>query len=239
MFAYPELKTIKENNMQIQSINTNTPNFQANRLRTAVRLAKTANRPNTSIDIYSINSSDSELINKLLMKIDLKNRTDLFAVKEKNNVNDTIRNVLTKALNLTEKSSDGVYIAVKNGKHVTGLLDFTDSGIPLLKNLVVWRGNKKNDTRMNLFMQFLKGVGKKSKTNVVAYAEDKTKGGKWLLEQGFTIPPQNRFARQRFVMPKNEIKSNLDKFEKHIENNPETTISDKIQKDVTLTNLDL
>ncbi len=225
--------------MQIQAINTNTPNFQANRIRTAVRFVKANNRPDTSIDIYSINSSDRDLINKLLMKVDLKNRTDSFGLKEKENVNDTIRNVLNKALKLNEKSSDGVYMAVKNGKHVTGFLDFTNGGIPLLKNLVVWRGNKENDIRMNLFMQFLKGVGQKEQTGVTAYAETGTKGGKWLLEQGFTLPPQNRFARQRFVMPQDELKSNLDKFEKHIENDPETTVSDKIQKDVQLTNLDL
>ena len=232
-------KLTKEKKMQIQSINTNTPNFQANRLRTAVRLAKAANQPNTSIDIYSINSSDSEFINKLLMKIDLKNRKDSHGLKEKENVNDTIRNVMNKALKLNENSSDGVYIAVKNGKHITGLLDYTNGGIPLLKNLVVWRGNKENDSRMNLFMQFLKNIGKKSKTDVVTYAETGTKGSEWLLEQGFTIPNQNLFTRQRFVMTKKDVRANLNKFENYIENNSETTLTDKVQKDVRLTNLDL
>ena len=223
--------------MQIQAINTNTPNFQANRLRTASKLITDQKQPKSVIDIYSINKSDSDLINKLLMKIDLKDRSDLLAVKEKNNVNDAIRNILTKALNLTEKSSDGVYMAVSNNKYVTGLLDYTNGGIPLMKNLVVWRNANKGAARMNLFAQFLHDSQKAGKTDVVAYAEPKSKGGKWLLEHGFGIPDQNNFPRHRFVISKNDLKNNIKSTEKTIETNSNMQAAEKSENNIELNNL--
>lgn len=83
--------------MQIQSIK-NTPNFQANYLRTAQQTVKYGCiSKQTPIDIYSIDSRDKDLIEKLLVKIDLReNRKDASAVKEKNSLNDTIRFVLNK-----------------------------------------------------------------------------------------------------------------------------------------------
>lgn len=192
--------------MQIQSVN-NTPNFQANHLRTAKMITGAVKPKETTIDIYSINKADSDIINKLLMKIDLKNRLDAKAVKEKNNVNDTLRYVLNKALNLKEDSKDGVYIAVKDGKHVTGVLDFTNGGMPLMKNLISWSGNKNDISRMNLFTEFLRGVARSNKNrnvfnavDITAYAEPKTKGHKWLIGNGFEVPEQMKAARQRLVM---------------------------------------
>lgn len=86
-----------------------------------------------SIDIYSINKSDKSLIDNLLLKLDAKKRSDANGVREKNNVNDTVSYVLRKASMLDGKAKDGVYIAVKNGKQVTGILDFTDGGTHCLK----------------------------------------------------------------------------------------------------------
>ena len=74
--------------MQIQSVN-NAPNFQANYLRTAEKSVKYGlySAP-SKIDIYSIDSRDKDLIEKLLVKTDLKmTRKDAAAVKEKNSIN--------------------------------------------------------------------------------------------------------------------------------------------------------
>ena len=102
--------------MQIQTVN-NSPNFQANHLRTAKMVNKKIKV--NSIDIYSINKSDKSIIDNLLLKLDAKKRSDANGVREKNNVNDTVSYVLRKASMLDGKAKDGVYIAVKNGRKVT------------------------------------------------------------------------------------------------------------------------
>ena len=224
--------------MQIQSVK-NTPSFQANRLRTAFKLAENAGKYQSAIDIYSINSSDSGLIDKLLLKLDLKERTDSFAIKEKPNVNETIRNILTKAKMLKEDSSDGVYLAVQNGKRVTGFLDYTNSGMPLLKNLVAWRGKNQSNTRLNLFTEFLQRVGIKSQESITSYSEEKSKGNKWLRDLGFGIPPQSRYARQRLLMPQNTVSENAAKCEKMLENDDLKITQYSKPQMIELTNLDL
>lgn len=232
--------------MQIQSVN-NTPNFQANHLRTA-KMAVGAVKPReTTIDIYSINKADSDIINKLLMKIDLKDRKDAKAVKEKNNINDTIRYVLTKALNLKENSKDGVYIAVKDGKHVTGVLDFTNGGMPLMKNLMSWSGNKNDASRMNLFTEFLRGVARSNKNrnafnavDIAVYAEPKTKGHKWLLDNGFEVPEQMKIVRQRLVMHDDVISTVAKVKETLLEANTGMKINKNMKhKQVELKNLNI
>lgn len=232
--------------MQVQSVN-NTPNFQANHLRTAKMIAGSVKPKETTIDIYSINKADSDIINKLLMKIDLIDRKDAKAVKEKNNINDTIRYVLTKALNLKEDSKDGVYIAVKDGKHVTGVLDFTNCGMPLLKNLMSWSGNKNDASRINLFTEFLRGVARSNKNrnifnavDIAAYAEPKTKGHKWLLNNGFEVPEQMKAARQRLVMQDDVISSIAKVDETLLEANTGMKINKNMKhKQVELKNLNI
>lgn len=225
--------------MQIQSVN-NTPAFQANHLRTAVKLAQNAGQHKAAIDIYSINKSDSEFINKLLLKLDLKDRADGTAVKEKRNINDTIRSVLTKALHLDEKSNDGVYMAVENGKRISGFLDYTNGGMPLIKSLVSWRGKEKNNVRMNLFSEFLHKVGIPSGEDIAVYAEPKSKGHKWLLEQGFTIPAQPAFTRQRLVMPQEAVIANTAKSDRLLEDNAGMKITQNSERtQIELTNFEL
>ena len=224
--------------MQIQSVK-NTPSFQANRLRTAMKLTENTGKYQSAIDIYSINSSDSALIDKLLLKLDLKERTDSFAIKEKPNVNETIRNILTKAKMLKEDSSDGVYLAVQNGKRVTGFLDYTNSGIPLLKNLVVWKGKEQDNTRLNLFTEFLKGVGITSSESITSYSEEKSRGNKWLQTQGFEIPQQYKFARQRLVMPQENVSENAAKCEQKLGTNGFEVTQYSEPQMIELTNLDL
>lgn len=232
--------------MQIQSVNS-APNFQANHLRTAVKLSQKTGKPSSTIDIYSINNSDNDLINKLLMKIDLRERTDLRAVKEKKNVNDTIRYVLNKALHLSEKSKDGVYIAVKDGKQVTGFLDYSDGGIPMIKNLTSWRGNQHDMTRTNLFTTFLRSVAKGNqsrndfeKVSIMAYAEPKSKGYKWLLNNGFLAPTQMKAVRQRVELEPDFIMPNVKHAEELLETNDGFKISKNMRHEtVELKNLDL
>lgn len=232
--------------MQIQSVN-NTPNFQANHLRTAKMITGAVKPRETSIDIYSINKSDSDIINKLLMKIDLKNRLDAKAVKEKNNVNDTIRYVLTKALQLKEGSKDGIYISVKDGKHVTGILDFTNGGMPLMKNLISWSGNKNDASRINLFTEFLRGVARSNKNrnifnvaDITAYAEPKTKGHKWLIGNGFEVPEQMKSTRQRLVMQDDVISTVAKTGETLLEENTGMKINKNMKhKQVELKNLNI
>lgn len=213
--------------MQIQSIN-NTPNFQANYLRTAQQTVKYGlHSKQTPIDIYSIDSRDKDLIEKLLVKIDLReNRKDASAVKEKNSLNDTIRFVLNKALHLDEKSRDGVFIAVKDNKQLTGLLDFSNGDLPMLKNLISWRGNKDDVTRSNLMAEFLKHVEKANnnrkwydKVNITVYSEPKSKGNKWLKQNGFGLPDGSKPAiRERLVMECDVIYSSRKNLEQKLEN---------------------
>lgn len=232
--------------MQIQSVN-NAPNFQANHLRTAKMITGAVKPKETTIDIYSINKADSDVINKLLLKIDLKDRKDAKAVKEKNNVNDTIRYVLTKALNLKEDSKDGVYIAVKDGKHVTGVLDYTNGGMPLMKNLMSWNGNKNDASRLNLFTEFLRGVARSNKNrnvfnaaDIAVYAEPKTKGHKWLLNNGFEVPEQMKAARQRLVMQDDVISTIAKVDETLLEANTGMKINKNMKhKQVELKNLNI
>lgn len=205
--------------MQIQPVNNNAQNFEANRLRTADMISKRIynNKKILSpynVTIYSINKSDKSLIESLLLKLEAKNRSDANAVKEKNTVNDTIRYVLKKASMLDDKSKDGVYIAVENDKQITGILDFTDSGLPLLKNLVVWGSGNKEVGRVNLFTQFLRSVERKNKkaleqADIFVYAEPKTKGNKWLKKSGFiSTEKDNKVIRERLKMDASAISEN-------------------------------
>lgn len=197
--------------MQIQTVN-NSPNFQANHLRTAKMVNKKIKV--NSIDIYSINKSDKSLIDNLLLKLDAKKRSDANGVREKNNVNDTVSYVLRKASMLEGKAKDGVYIAVKNGKQVTGILDFTDGGIPLLKNLTVWGKGNKEASRENLFTEFLRYVERKNNSSaepsdIFVYAEPRSKGNKWLKESGFMSTEKNRnVIRERLRMDSSVIGQN-------------------------------
>ena len=234
--------------MQIQAVN-NAPNFQANYLRTAQQAVKYGSHPASSkIDIYSIDSRDKDLIEKLLVKTDLKpNRKDAAAVKEKNNINDTIRYILNKALHLDEKSNDGVYIAVKNNKHLTGLLDFTNGSSPVLKNLISWRGNKDEATRSNLFEEFLRYIEKAnnnrnwySKVDITAYSEPKTKGTRWLKENGFVLPEGSKASvRERLVMEDDVIASSRQKVEERLEAAGLKVNKNLKHSQVELKNLDL
>lgn len=140
---------------------------------------------------------------------------------------------------LDEKSTDGVYMAVENGKHVAGFLDYTNSGIPLLKNLVSWRGKETNNVRMNLFTQFLESVGIKSNEDVVSYAEPNIKGNKWLREQGFGVPKQSVYLRQRLVMPQNTVSENAVKLENDLEKTGLKVTQYSKPRTVELTNLEL
>lgn len=193
--------------MHLQPINNTTPNFGASYLRSARIAGGRLKSHENVIDIYSINKDDRDLIEKLMMKIDLKERQDSMAVKEKNTVNSTIRYVLNKALHLDKKSKDGVFIAVKDGKQVTGLLDYTNGESPLLKNLISWHGKDRETSRINLFTEFLRTVDRSNQergwhemVDVAAYAEPKTKGNKWLKESGFHAPAQPKSPRERLKM---------------------------------------
>lgn len=206
--------------MQIQPVN-NSPDFQANHLRTAQILNK-KNKINL-IDIYSINKSDKNLIDNLLLKINTKKRLDNYGVREKNNVNDTVSYLLRKASMLDAEAKDGVYIAVKNGKQVTGILDYTDGGIPLLKNLTVWSGGNKEASRKNLFTEFLRHVERRNNSSaepsdIFVYAEPKSKGNKWLKESGFMPAEKNRnVIRERLKMDALVIGQNARKLEFDVE----------------------
>ena len=234
--------------MQIQSIN-NTPNFQANYLRTAQQTVKYGlHSKQTPVDIYSIDSRDKDLIEKLLVKIDLReNRKDASAVKEKNSINDTIRFVLNKALHLDEKSRDGVFIAVNNNKHLSGLLDFTNASSPVLKNLISWRRNKDDVTRSNLFAEFLRYVEKANnnrkwydKVDISVYSEPKTKGTRWLKENGFVLPEKSKDSvRERLVMEDEVIASARQKVENKLEAAGLNVNKNLKHSQVELKNLDL
>ncbi len=233
--------------MQIQPIN-NAPNFQANHLRTAKKIVKSGNRNvTTKIDIYSINKSDNDLIKKLLQKVDIQERSDSKAIKEKGSINDSIRSALNKALNLDEKSNDGVLIAVKNNKRITGILDYTDGGTPMINNLAAWRSDRDGMTRVNLFAQFMRIIAKENlkhndfeKVDVAALADPATKGHKWLRENGFRAIPPSSSSKERMVVRNDFILSSAKGAEKRLEA-ATGMVSDKVfkEKQVELSALNL
>lgn len=202
--------------MHLQPISNTTPNFQANHLRSVKVLSGALQAKQDVIDIYSINKSDKDVIQKLLNKIDMKDRRDGFAVKEKNTVNNAIRLVLNRALGLSNDKDGGVYLAIKNNKKVAGVLDYTMSEAPLLKNLVAWRGSNQEAVRANLFSEFLKNVNDANqkvewhdRVDVFAYAEPESKGNKWLKESGFRAPAQEKIVRERLELDANLIPSSI------------------------------
>lgn len=213
--------------MQIQSVN-NTPNFQANYLRTAKQTVKSGlYTKQTPIDIYSIDSRDRDLIEKLLVKVDLvRDRRDEIVLNGKKRINETIRYVLNKALHLDEKSQDGVFIAVQNNKYLCGLLDFSNGSSPELKNLTSWRGNKNDITRSNLLAEFLQCVEKANnnrkwydKVNITAYSKPESNGNKWLKQNGFGFSDGSESAiRERLVMKSDVISSSRKSLEQKLEN---------------------
>lgn len=198
--------------MRIQQTD-NALNFQANHLRTVKFMTGTFNSKENIIDIYSINKTDKDLINKLFLKLDHGERKDPRAITEKPSINSTIRYLLTKALMKEEKSKYGVYIAVENNKKINGILDFTNSEIPLLKNLTVWGGNKEK-SRMLLFKEFMTEMAKNNKMkpkeecmDIFVYSESSVSGNKWLRDLGFQPADNNKYPRERLFITDDHIQA--------------------------------
>lgn len=222
--------------MHLQPVNSNTTAFGANHLRSIKIASDALNSRATKIDIYSIDKKDSDLIGKLLLKTDLKSRSDEKALQEKSTLDNTLRYVLNKALHLENNQNSGVLISVKNNKYVTGLLDYTNSGMPLIKDLMAWNKRDREVTRSNLLVGFLNNVAKNSeKSDVVAYAEPKSKGNKWLKEVGFSAPEGPKYARERVKLDADKVAEVAAEQEKSIQNLH--VLDTNANEDVKLVNL--
>ena len=229
--------------MHLQPINTAEPNFKANYLRSVKIINGKINPQKNVVDIYSINKEDKNLIEKLLIKIDLKDRKDSLAIKEKPTVNNTIRHILEKALKLGSKSKDRVYMAVKDGKHVAGFLDYTDGETPLLRNLVAWYGKDKEASRINLLTEFLHNIDKANQSrqwseraDITALVAPESKGNRWLKDGGFHAPAQPKSDKERLQLDANLIPSSIRQLET---GSTDMRITTDLEQNVNLNDLDL
>ena len=203
--------------------NNNSPYFGANHIRTVEKVLR-PNKFKNIANIYSINKTDKDFIEHLIANLDKNQRIDKAAIKEKAGVNETLKMVLEKALLLDDKSKCGVYIAVNNKNRVCGSLDFTNSGIPVLKNVMVWGKENKSAIRGGLLTEFLRHINKINKSSgeavdIYSYCEPGIPGNKILKSLGFkTIISRYNFIRERLFMSSENISGNIKKSETALEN---------------------
>ena len=164
-------------------------------------------------------------------------------IKEKPTVNNTIRHILEKALKLGSKSKDRVYMAVKDGKHVAGFLDYTDGETPVLRNLVAWYGKDKEASRINLLTEFLHNIDKANQSrqwseraDITALVAPESKGNRWLKDGGFHAPAQPKSDKERLQLDANLIPSSIRQLETGSTNMRITT---DLEQNVNLNDLDL
>lgn len=208
--------------MHIQN-NNNTPNFGAKRIRIVKKFVST-DKLTKIANIYSIDKSDKVFIERFISNLDNKQRIDNAAIKEKATVNETLKMVLAKALLIENQAKGGVYIAVNNKNQVCGSLDFTNSGIPVLKNVMVWGKENKSAIRGGLLTEFLRHINKINKSSseavdIYSYCEPGIPGNKILKSLGFkTIISRYNFIRERLFMSSENISGNIKKSETALEN---------------------
>ena len=202
--------------------NNNYINFGANHIRTIRKIAG-SNKVNNIANIYSIDKTDKAFLERFISNLDNEQRFDKAAIKEKATVNETLKMVLEKALHLDKKSKDSVYIAVNNKNQVCGSLDFTNSGIPVLKNVMVWGKENKSAIRGGLLTEFLRHVNKINNsslgaTDIYSYCEPKIPGNKVLKSLGFkTVISKYNFIRERLRMASGNIRQNIKMSEESLE----------------------
>ena len=77
------------------------------------------------------------------------------------------------------------------------------------------------------------------KQNLDNGSEEKSKGNRWLQAQGFEVPQQIRYARQRLLMPQENVSENAAKCEQILENNGLKVTQYSEPRRIELTNLEL
>lgn len=128
-----------------------SPNFQAYKLNSIKKGLQ-------KIDIYSINTEDKILIDRMLNVA----KGQKFPADSKMLGEGTVRNVFDNALkrakNITPDSNNRVLLAVEDNKKITGIMDIQEAGDMYVKGLAVW--NENPAAREGLVISALKDVFK-------------------------------------------------------------------------------
>lgn len=136
-----------EYRMQIQQQNFNSPAFQAIKLNTITKGAR-------RIDIYSLGEQDRFFAEKMLNAA----KGQVFPADSKILGGETVREVFDSAFKtagrLGKYAHDRVFLAVENGKKITGVIEVKNGGDMYVKGLAVW--NNDALTRDSLVVSALK-----------------------------------------------------------------------------------
>lgn len=142
--------------MQVQRINNNQPNFQALKVTNVKRQLKEGIR---EINIYSLDCRDREFIDRMYNIA----KSQSFPEDAKL-LGESVRAVYDSALKTARKLSqwayDRVFLAVENGKKITGIMEVAGKGDQRVRGLAVW--NDDNLTRKALMITAMKDTEKLS-----------------------------------------------------------------------------
>lgn len=173
--------------MQIQGIHNNQPNFQALKMTTVTEKAKNGVR---NISIYSLNSKDKDFLDRASNVV----KSQSFGKDNKLLGGETVREVVDSALNkakeLTKFMMDRVFLAVEDGKKITGIMEVSARGDQRVKGLAVW--NNDNLTRKALMLTAMKDTERLSDFALILPSEKSADGIK------------NFYRGMKFYTPKNE-----------------------------------
>ncbi len=176
--------------MQVQSLNSYQPDFQALKLSSITKNAK-------KIDIYSLTSEDKTFAKKMLNVA----KSQVFPQDNKLLGELTTREVYDKALKkvgqMRADIGDRVFIAVENDNQITGILNVSGKGDSVVDGLAIW--NNDNLTRDSLVVTALKDTQHAFKdfTALILPTAQKNRGVK------------DYFRRLGFVTPKDFGNKNL------------------------------
>lgn len=115
---------------------------------------QTLKTPSKTIEIYSLNSQDKPLIDRMLNIVGGQKFNEDNHLIGGANTKEVFRNALKKAKNISGLGSPKVMLAIENNKNITGILSTDLKGDLSLSHLAVWTNN--TNTRLSLIMSAIK-----------------------------------------------------------------------------------
>lgn len=173
--------------MQVQRVNNNQQSFQGLKMTNVTKKLKNETR---SIDIYSLDSRDKEFIDRMYNVAKGQSFPEDAKLLGAETVREAFNSALKKAKKLSKLAYDKVFIAIENGKKITGIMEVTGRGDQRVKGLTVW--NNDSLTRNSLVLTALKDTEKLSDFALILPSE---KSPRHIKEY---------FRKMKFYTPKDE-----------------------------------